>query len=498
MSSTARNVYITSPEGDTGKSTVALGVVDLLTRQVQRVGVFRPVARSTETPDFVLELLLAHDGVDLDYDACVGVTYDEVHADSEVALSKIVSRYHAVANQCDVVVIVGSDYTDVAGPTELSFNARIAANLGAPVMLVVSGKDRTAESVRQVAEVAISEFTGSHAQVIAVVANRCTPDQLDAVRGAFTAQIPVWALPEDPFLTAPTMRQLLESVDGTLLLGDEELLGREVLDVLVGAMSLEHLLDRISDGAVVITPGDRSDILLGLLMAHVASGFPSLAGIILNGGFTPPGSVDRLVRGLGSSLPVIETEMGTFHSASLASQTRGRVSIDSQRKVDTALALFEQHVDGAQLLETLDIDRPEVVTPLMFEYELLDRARADRKRIVLPEGTDDRILRATSTLLQRQVADITLLGDEREIVSRATELGLDVSGAQIINPTEGELFERFAEEYTTIRAHKGMTIDRAREIVRSVSYFGTMMVQLGLADGMVSGAVHTTAHTIKP
>lgn len=134
----------------------------------------------------------------------------------------------------------------------------------------------------------------------------------------------------------------------------------------------------------------------------------------------------------------------------------------------------------------------------MFEYDLLARAREDKKHIVLPEGTDDRILRAASTLLQRQVADLTILGDEPLIRARATELGLDISDAQIINPKSGEMHERFAQEYAQLRAHKGVTVDRAREIVSSVSYFGTMMVQLGLADGMVSGAAHTTAHTIRP
>ena len=499
MTTTGRNIYITSAEGETGKSTVALGIVDLLTRRVQRVGVFRPVARSTQQRDHVLELLLAHDGVDLDYEQCVGVTYDDVHADPEAALSTIVTRYHQVEARSDVVVIVGTDYTDVAGPPELGYTARIAANLGAPVLLVANGNRRTPESVRQSVDVAIAELTGHHAHVVGVLANRCNPAQVTAVRSQLaTPERPAWAMPEDPYLTAPTVRQLTEAVDGTLIAGDEELMGREVLDVLVGAMSIEHLLDRITDGSVVITPGDRSDILLGLLTAHAANGFPSLAGVILNGGFTPPPVVTRLVEGLDARLPIITTDQGTFRSASIASQTRGLVTASTQRKIDTALALFEQHVDGDELLDMLSVARTEVVTPLMFEYELLSRARADRKHIVLPEGNDDRILRAASTLLQRQVADLTILGDERDILARAAGLGLDLSGAQIVDPSEGELFERFAEEYTRLRAHKGMTVERAREIVRSVSYFGTMMVQLGLADGMVSGAAHTTAHTIKP
>jgi len=494
-----RSIYVSAQEGETGKSTVALGLLDLLTRRVQRVGVYRPIARSTDQRDYVLELLLGHDGVDLSYEECVGVTYDDVHADPEAALATIVSRYHAMAHSCDAVVIVGSDYTDVAGATELSFNARVAANLGSPVLLVVSGNSRTASEVRHAVDVALAELASHHAQTIGVIANRCTANPLGDVRRALEGPVPAWALPEEPFLVAPTVGALMEAVDGRLAMGDPELLSREALEVLIGAMSVEHLLPRLSDGAVVITPGDRSDVLLGLVMAHAAPGSPSLAGIVLNGGFYPPPAVARLVEGLGQRLPVIRTNVGTFRSASAAAATRGRLTADSQRKVDTALALFEKHVDGEALLAALDVPRIEVVTPLMFEYGLLDRARGDRKHIVLPEGKDDRILRAAFTLLQRGVADLTILGEEAPIRSRGTELGLDLSAAKVIDPKAStELSEHFAQEYARLREHRGMTVDRAREIVSSVSYFGTMMVELGLADGMVSGAMHTTAHTIKP
>lgn len=495
----ARSIYITSAEGDTGKSTVALGLVDLLTRTVTRVGVFRPVARSVRQRDYVLELLLSREGVDLSYEECVGVTYEEVHHDPEAALSRIVSRYHEVERKSDVVVIVGTDYTDVAaGPTELAYNARIAANLGAPVLLVIRGSNRRPDEVHSMAEVCLAELRTQHAEVIGLVANRCPAPQLLAMRAALGYDLPAWAIPDDRVLMAPTVGALMEAVDGRLVAGDEELLSREALDVLVGAMSVEHLVGKLSDGAVIITPGDRSDVLLGLLAAHAAEGYPSLAGIILNGGFYPPPQVAKLVEGLGQRLPIIRSDYGTFRTASAAASIRGRLSADSQRKVDTALALFEKHVDGEALLARADVAKPSVVTPLMFEWELLSRARSDKKHIVLPEGEDDRILRAASTLLQREVADLTILGNETAIRARATELGLDISAAQVLDPKDGELFERFAAEYAEIRKHKGMTVERAREIVGSVSYFGTMMVQLGLADGMVSGAIHTTAHTIKP
>jgi phosphate acetyltransferase len=495
----ARTIYIASPEGDTGKSTVALGLVDLLTRTVQRVGVFRPVARSVDVRDYVLELLLAHEGVDVAYDDAVGVGYQEVIDDPEAALARIVQRFHDVERRCDAVVVVGSDYTDVAGATELAYNARIAANLGAPTVLVVSGRGRTPDQIHDIAEVAHNEMSANHAQVVACIVNRAAPDDLDAIRSEIACgHVPVWAIPEDALLFAPTLRELADAVGATLVGGDDELLSREVLDVLVGAMSVEHLLERLSPGAVVITPGDRGDVLLGLLLAHQAEGFPNLAGVVLTGGFSPSPTVNRLVAGLSSKLPLLSTSLGTFRTATVAAATHGRLTRESQRKIDTAMALFEKYVDGPGLLAALDVPRVEVVTPLAFEYQLLERARGDRKHIVLPEGSDDRILRAASTLLQRGVADLTILGDEAAIRARGTELGLVLDDADVLNPWNAELVERFAHEYAELRKHKGMTVDRAREIVSSSSYFGTMMVQLGLADGMVSGAIHTTAHTIKP
>lgn len=493
------SVYIASPEGDTGKSTIALGVLQMLCTSAARVGVFRPIARSTDEPDYILELLLEQTTADLTYEQCLGVTYEQVHSDPEGALSDIVAKYHEVADQCDAVVIVGSDYTDVGSPSELGYNARIAVNLGSPVLLALRGARRTPNEISQLAQLCVSELSSHHAHLLAVVANRCDPDDLDAVTSALSGmQVPVWSLPEIPLLVAPTMAELLEAIDGSLYSGDAELLHREALHVMVGGMTAEHILERLTEGVAVIAPGDRSDVLLALVNAHEAEGFPSLAGIIMNGGLEPHRAIADLMAGLKPRLPILATKLGTFDTASAAAQTRGRVAVGSQRKVDTALSLMEQRVDSSELLGRLKLAIPSVVTPQMFEYQLIDRAREERRHIVLPEGDDDRILRAAGRLLQRRVADLTLLGDESKIRRRAAELGVDLSAAQVIDPCESEHADKFAEEYTRLREHKGMTVERAREAMLDISYFGTMMVHLGIADGMVSGAAHTTAHTIRP
>ncbi|MGA7147378.1 MAG: phosphate acetyltransferase [Microbacterium sp.] len=521
----AQSIFITSAEGHSGKSTVALGVLDALSHATARVGVFRAIARSIAEPDYVLEMLLDHDGVDLTYDECIGVTYDDVRHDPDAALAVIVERYKAVEAQCEAVVILGSDYTDVGSPAELAYNARIAANLGAPVLLVLGGRSsegqtqpeqlgsslpRTPAEMGQIADLALTELSHGRAELFAVVANRADPgyvtETVDEIRrvvaasrpAAASAAVPVWAIPEDRYLVAPSMRGILRSVDGTLLSGDPDRLTREALAVVVAGMSMVNVLPRLLEGAVVVIPADRTEVLLATLLANASGTFPSISGVVLNGGFELPEPVTRLLDGLGSNVPIVTTDLGTYETAVRIMGTRGRLAADSQRRYDTALALFEQNVDTDELLASFGVARATVVTPLMFEFQLIERARTQRKRIVLPEGDDDRVLRAAATVLKRGIADLTILGEPFEVRSRAIELGIDIQAADVLSPFDAVHVHRFAEEYTRLRAHKGVTHAQAADTVTDVSYFGTLMVHFGLADGMVSGAAHTTAHTIRP
>jgi phosphate acetyltransferase len=498
VSRATTSIYIASPEGETGKSTIALGLLHRLSAMVPRVGVFRPITRREER-DYILELLLAHSDAQLTYEECVGVSYQRLHEDPDGAIADIVDRYHAVANRCDAMVIVGSDYTDVASPTELSVNARIAANLGAPVLLSVRASGRTPAEIAAVIELCLAELSLQHTHTAAVVANRCEPEKMSAVLQACENLGPrVYVLPEVPLLVAPTVGELCTAVQGTLVHGDPTLLAREVTGVMVAGMTADHCLERLTEGIAVITPGDRSDVVLAVASAHAAEGFPSLSAIVLNGGLSLHREIARLVTGLGLRLPIIATELGTFATASAVAAARGRVTAASERKIDTAIALMEHHVDTADLLERLAIPIPTVTTPQMFAYQLIERARSDRKRIVLPEGDDDRILLAAGRVLRRGLAHLTILGDETQVRSRAAELGVDLSAATVLNPRTSELCELFAAQYVELRKKKGVTLEQAGEIIRDVSYFGTMLVHNDIVDGMVSGAAHTTAHTVRP
>jgi len=499
----SRSVYIASPEGLTGKSAVALGLLDALTREVGSVGIFRPLTATTGSSDDVdltVDLLVNQPGISQSYEEAIGVTYDAARRDADEALHMIVERFGQLTDRFDVILVVGSDYTDVTSGTELSFNAKIAANLGSPVVLVVHGRERTPEQIRAAAAGAIAELQVNHAHTVAVIANRVDQDAAEAIRtelaelgGVVTA-----AIPESPLLSAPTFAALMEAADGELVLGSEAWMNREALSVIVAAMSLPHVLDRLLPDVAVIAPSDRTDLLPGLMLAHQSGTFPTLSGILLTGGFEIPESIRRLSEGVQQDLPIAMTSLGTFTTAERLMRVRGPITRDSSRKIETARRVFAEQVDQPALLAAINVSASDVRTPLMFEYQLMERARVDRQRIVLPESEDDRILEAAAILLRRGVANLILVGDETKVRAQASVLGLDLDEASIVSPLDPALVEKFAAAYAEARAHKGMTVERAREVVTDVSYFGTMMVRHGMADGMVSGAVNTTAHTIRP
>ncbi|HEX6022748.1 MAG TPA: phosphate acetyltransferase [Solirubrobacter sp.] len=488
-------VYVAGCEPATGKSAIALGVQQRLARRVGRLGVFRPVIADNEH-DPLLDLLRPAEADFVPYEASCGVSYEEVRADETRALEEIVARYRALAAQCDGVLVVGTDFARGGTASELAFNARVAINLGLPALLVVSGHDRTPEEVQTAISVALTTWRRWGSDVIAVVANRVRPDALDAV--ASDGEPPVYAVPEEELLMAPTVAEVAEACQGEVIAGESELLGREALHLIVAAMTLPNLMERILDGAVLITPGDRADVLLAAIFAHASTALPSPAGVVLTGGFRPPDLILDSLSSFARVTPIVLSPHDTYDTVTLAAAREGVITRDAPQKVTKALAVFESHVDGDDLLDRIDVARSEAVTPLMFEYTLLDRARADVKHIVPPEGTDERILRAADILLRRRVVELTLLGREEEVRGAAGRLGLDLYGAHVLDPSDPELLERFAAEYAQRRAHKGVTVDQARDIVSDVSYFGTLMVTLGMVDGMVSGATHTTAETIRP
>jgi len=496
----ARSVYLAGLGPGGGKSTVALGLAELLSRRVERIGVFRPLVTGAG-PDATLTLLRERYRIDLPDDQLYGASYAEAAelvADGrrEELISRIVDRYRELERRCPAVLVIGSDFDDTGDngglPRELAFNARLATEFGSVVVALVDGIRRDAAEVAGAARSAYHSLTELGATVLAVIANR-----VDAGVVTPTLPVPVYAIPEIPAVSAPTVAEVAGALDATVLAGDDTALSRDVLDFVVGAAHVPVLLDHLVDGALVITPGDRADLLVAVSAAH-AAGLVSLAGVALTLGERPDPRAMRLVERLGTNLAVLSAPADSFHAVATAGRISGRPSTANPRKVEAALGAFESSVDTTELARRLDVTRSARVTPMMFEYALIDRARAARRRLVLPEGTDERILRATEILLRRGVADLTLLGDADDIGRRARELGVQIDGVGVVDPAVSPWRDDFASRYAELRRHKGVTWELAHDVMGDVNYFATMMVHVGHADGMVSGATHTTAATIRP
>jgi phosphate acetyltransferase len=503
-------IYLATIEPYTGKSLVSLGLVEMILRKTPRVGVFRPVIRgSRERRDKNIDLLLAHYNLDQDYHDTYAFTRTEAaylisHGRYDEALDKVIQNYKALEEDYDFILVIGTDLEGVGALFEYDINADIARNLGTPVLLVGTAANREIETVVSTVSLSVDHYLDRGCQIIGTIINRAAEGQVRMLRGALQEELGdkspfISVIPANQVLRSPTVREIGEFLGADVLYGEQHL-DRLAFDYLVIAMQLPHFLSHFTDNALLITPGDRCDVILSALQAHLSQNYPQLTGILLTTEQRPPASVRKLLDGLDNVLPIIAVPMDTYDTAVQIGDVRSYLTGDNRAKIDLSLKLFEDYVDVATLESHLSTARPRAMTPKMFIYNLLQQARSDKKHIVLPEGNDERILKASEVLLNRDVVELTLLGDGDEVRGIAKRLGLniDFDRVAVIKPDESPKFDEYAQTLYELRRHKNMTLDQARDLMADVSYFGTMMVYKGEADGMVSGAAHTTMHTIRP
>jgi len=505
----ARSLYIAGIEAGSGKSVVALGVMELLSKKVRKIGYFRPVIPSADKPDNNIELIRHRYNLAGAYDEMYGCPHDEAQAmatdkSAEALLKRIVDKYKALENKNQFVLCEGTDFSGVSSAFEFDFNAEVAANLDCPILVLVNGRNKTIDEIAAAIDMAHESFERKGCSIVATVVNRTAPGQGETVAARFADMAggpkPVYLLPEIDALGKPTVKEIATALNAQMLQGEAEGLYRTVKGLKVAAMNCPHFLDYVADGDLVITPGDRADVILGCMAATISDTSPNPAGLLLTGDIPPAPQVMHLIQGIRklSPVPIMRVETDTFTTAMNASAVPPALTPGDDRKIAAALGAFEAHVDSRQLEERIDVVRSTRVTPIMFEYELIGKAKADRRHIVLPEGEEERILRAAEILLQRGVVALTLLGDPETITAKIGLLGLHLNGIQIIDPNASEWRPEFARIYHELRKHKGLSEEMANDTVADVSYFGTLMVHTGCADGMVSGAVHTTGDTIRP
>ncbi len=504
----AQNLYIAASDAMSGKSLIVLGFMELLSRHAKRIGFFRPIVKSSKEQDSHIRLIAQRFKLPFAYTSMFGIPSKEAFeliqaGDIESIFTAILNKYKKLEKDCDFILIEGTDFRGSLVSFEFDMNARIANNLGAPILAVINGFGKTPNEIADSMQMVKKNLSDENCAQIGTVINRADEKsfvEIKKVLDKFGKEGEInFVIPEKSVLQTITIRQIANALQAEHVYGSKESFNLDVFDFRIAAMSLDQILKLTSAGSLVITPGDRTDILIGLLMTMIADNFPKISGILLTGGIKPSPGMTKLMDGLQPlPLSIMSVNTDTYETAMAVSKIHPALNPENERKLVTALNHFESNVDVGIMGQILKITRSKVVTPVMFEYELFERARANRKHIVLPEAEDERILRATEILIKRNVVDITLLGNENEIFKRAAALQIQLEGVNIIDPYDNDLVHEYAAEYVRLRKHKGATKEKAYELMRDVSYLGTMMVHKGHADGMVSGAAHTTAHTIKP
>jgi len=504
----SKNLYIAASEAEAGKSLVVLGMMDFLSRHITKIGFFRPIVRSAEKMDNHIRLIYERFNLDFDYSDMYGLTSDEMmrlisDGDNDAIQAIVLNKYKNLERKCDFVLVEGSDFRTHLSSYEFDFNVQVANNLGSPIMAVVSGQRKNVLEVVDSVQVMKEVLAREKCQQLGTIVNRANRADVNKI-GALLDKNKVdgeldFVIPEQEFFQRVTVRQIMDSLNAKRLYGEKENLNFVVNDIKIAAMGLENILTYVSEGTLFIAPSDRLDTLAALSLTLISGNYPKIAGILLTGDFNPSKEFMRLLEGL-QKLPItiLKVNTDTYTAAMQIDKIRAVLNPENDQRISSALAHFEKHVNSKLLADKVTINKSEGVSPLMFEYELFERARANRKHIVLPEGLDDRILKAADMLMKRNVVDITLLGNEEEIYKKAASLRVNLENVNIIDPYDNDLVPEYASTYFKLRKHKGITKETATDLMHDVSYLGTMMVYKGHADGMVSGAAHTTQHTIRP
>jgi len=506
----SKNLFITATEARSGKSAISLGIMELLLRNIDRVAFFKPVINSSKNrqqKDHDIELVSTHFDLEIPYEKMYAFTISDAsdllaHGKDDEFLEGIFTKYKEIEKTHDFVLCEGTDYDKSTSAFEFDINAEVASNLACPVLLTANAHQKSIDDLIQWVEASIESLMDKGCKVIATIANRIDPKDnemiLNRLQGSnLTKEQLLYTISENKSLGSPTMEEIASILNAEILYGQNHL-HRHVYGFTIGAMQLKNVLDRIKHGSLIITPGDRADIIVACLSSLSSMSLPNIAGMLLTGGLKPEEPICKLIEGFSNIVPILSVTDDTFPIAKKINEIHATISPHDNRKIIRALEIFEKNIAVNELSNKIIETQTTTVTPKMFEYGLLERAKSEKQHIVLPEGDEERILKAVETLLRREIVDITLLGNEEKILKKISKLRLHIDTANIIDPCNSDFLDNYAEAYYKMRKHKGITKEMAYDYMSDVSFYGTMMVHKGDADGMVSGAVHTTQATVRP
>ncbi|WP_370478633.1 phosphate acetyltransferase [Tamlana flava] len=505
----SKGIYVATLEPNSGKSIVVLGLMRMLLGKTAKVGYFRPIIEDTVDGemDNHINTVVTHFEIDINYKKTFAFTRNEVldlynKGKSGDVIDHIIKKYKYLEERFDIVLVEGTDFSHENSSLELDINILISKNLGLPVIIVTQGDGKELSEVVDNVQLAHDTYKGE-VDVLSIMTNKINPENIETLKPMLKSRIQdgtdITVIPKIKSLANPTFKEIVKALDATILFG-KDLINNQTENFSVGAMQLRNYLTHLKENALVITPGDRADIILGALQAHISKNYPKVSGIVLTGGLIPEDPILKLIEGLSNIVPIISVKGGTFSVTNDIGKIKSKIYAENTEKITTSIATFEKHVNTEKLANDLITFKSEIFTPRMFQYNLLQRALKNKKHIVLPEGYDERVLRAAARLIDAHVVDLTLIGEEEKIKEQIAkfDIPLNLDEVNVVFPTKSPYFEDYVNTFYELRKHKNVNLDMARDAMADVSYFATMMIYKGHADGMVSGALHTTAHTLRP
>ena len=503
-----RSVYVAATCPYSGKSLISLGILQMVMRRTPNIGYFRPIIDYLDDgiKDNHIETMISFFNLNQSYEDAYAFTKSEIidlqnSGRLNDAYDSIIQKYKALEDKFDFVLIDGTDLSAGSTSLEYDLNVIIAKSLNIPVVLVVKDSFKNSHDLAKNISLELNNFLKKDNKVIAVIVNKCDKNIEEVItksKKRIGDSVLLSIIPNDKPLSFPTLKEVADVLGAKVLHGSENL-NRSINKFMIGGMLLSQFINYVDDDCVVILPGDRSDLIIGTLLSNL-SNFKRISGIILTAGISPDASIMKMVDGSSVNMPILLVDIGTFEAATAIDNIKSTIYPENSAKIKRNIDLFEQYVDVPELDKRISSFKIEGITPRMFQYNLLKEAKAAHKHIVLPEGGDERIIRAASMLADDEIVKITILGKQEEIIQKVNQLGLNWNTdlISVLDNTDNDKLNDYVETLYEIRKDKGMELAQARDLMLDASYFGTMMVYKGDADGMVSGAQNTTAHTILP
>ncbi|MBX9754465.1 MAG: phosphate acetyltransferase [Pseudomonadaceae bacterium] len=504
------HTFLIVPTGfGVGLTSISLGLVRALELAGLKVGFCKPIAQQhsgDSGPERSSELIARTHG--LKSPTPLERAYVERRlGDGQLdeLLEEIINLHQQAAAGHDVVIVEGMVQTrQVSYAGQL--NQHLAKSLDAEVILVSAAESENLTELFDRIEILMQMFGGAKApKVLGVILNKV---RYEGAVAEFTRRLPELAslqggaplrllgsIPWQSQLNAPRTRDVADLLGANVLnAGDYE--QRRVQEIVLCARAVPNTVQLLKPGVLVVTPGDRDDIILAASLASM-NGVP-LAGLLLCSDFAPDPRIMELCQGaLNAGLPVLTVASNSYDTATNLNRMNQEIPIDDRERAELVTEFVASHIDHEWLRLRCGSPREPHLSPAAFRYQLVKQAQAANLRIVLPEGCEPRTIQAAVICQSRGIARCVLLGNPLEVQAVAKALGIELpEGLEILDP---ELIrKRYVAPMVELRKGKNLNAPMAEQQLEDSVVLGTMMLALDEVDGLVSGAIHTTANTIRP